>query len=153
MCRVSENTFFIYFHVKKPDLSDEQVRLFAMIFVSVGTGDTPCRYDICCADDIRFAHERDGSYITRAGTFVGANIHEAQYAQSKNDFIAKLKKQQMISSIPERSPQDCGPGCFCIGFLPRVHQIHPAFLCKTPALHGSFTGSSRVIHVCSLSMC
>ena len=34
------------------------------------------------------------SYMTdqlaRAGTSVGANIHEAQYAQSKKDFVAKL---------------------------------------------------------------
>ncbi|MDO5124226.1 MAG: four helix bundle protein [Eubacteriales bacterium] len=28
--------------------------------------------------------------LARAGTSVGANIHEAQYAQSKKDFIAKL---------------------------------------------------------------
>ena len=35
------------------------------------------------------------SYMTdqlaRAGTSVGANIHEVQYAQSKRDFIAKLE--------------------------------------------------------------
>ena len=35
------------------------------------------------------------SYMTdqlvRAGTSVGANIHESQYAQSKKDFIAKLE--------------------------------------------------------------
>ena len=29
--------------------------------------------------------------LARAGTSVGANIHEAQYAQSKKDFIAKLE--------------------------------------------------------------
>ena len=29
--------------------------------------------------------------LARAGTSVGANIHEAQYAQSRNDFIAKLE--------------------------------------------------------------
>ena len=29
--------------------------------------------------------------LARAGTSVGANIHEAQYAQSKRDFIAKLE--------------------------------------------------------------
>ena len=28
--------------------------------------------------------------LARAGTSVGANIHEAQYAQSKKDFVAKL---------------------------------------------------------------
>ena len=29
--------------------------------------------------------------LARAGTSVGANIHEAQYAHSKKDFIAKLE--------------------------------------------------------------
>ena len=29
--------------------------------------------------------------LSRAGTSVGANIHEAQYAHSKKDFIAKLE--------------------------------------------------------------
>lgn len=29
--------------------------------------------------------------LGRAGTSVGANIHEAQYAQSKKDFISKLE--------------------------------------------------------------
>ena len=29
--------------------------------------------------------------ITRSGTSIGANIHEAQYAHSKADFIAKLE--------------------------------------------------------------
>lgn len=29
--------------------------------------------------------------LARAGTSVGANIHEAQYAQSKKDYIAKLE--------------------------------------------------------------
>ena len=29
--------------------------------------------------------------LLRCGTSVGANIHEAQYAQSKKDFVAKLE--------------------------------------------------------------
>ena len=29
--------------------------------------------------------------IGRSGTSIGANIHEAQYAQGKNDFISKLE--------------------------------------------------------------
>lgn len=29
--------------------------------------------------------------LARAGTSVGANIHEAQYAHSKKDFVAKLE--------------------------------------------------------------
>lgn len=31
------------------------------------------------------------SQLARAGTSVGANIHEAQYAQSKKDFVSKLE--------------------------------------------------------------
>ena len=30
-------------------------------------------------------------HLARSGTSVGANIHEAQYAQSKKDFVAKLE--------------------------------------------------------------
>ena len=30
--------------------------------------------------------------LVRSGTSIGANIHEAQYAHGKNDFIAKLEK-------------------------------------------------------------
>lgn len=29
--------------------------------------------------------------LVRSGTSIGANIYEAQYAHSKNDFIAKLE--------------------------------------------------------------
>ena len=29
--------------------------------------------------------------IGRSGTSIGANIHEAQYAHGKNDFVAKLE--------------------------------------------------------------
>ena len=40
-------------------------------------------------------HMPKSSYMTdqlaRAGTSVGANIHEAQYAQSKKDFVSKLE--------------------------------------------------------------
>ena len=31
------------------------------------------------------------SVIERSGTSIGANIHEANYAHSKNDFISKLQ--------------------------------------------------------------
>ena len=29
--------------------------------------------------------------LLRSATSIGANLHEAQYAQSKNDFISKLE--------------------------------------------------------------
>ena len=44
------------FACKKPLLSAGQKRFFTMISVPVGTGDIPCGYDICCADEIRFAY-------------------------------------------------------------------------------------------------
>ena len=31
------------------------------------------------------------SQLARAGTSIGANIHEAQYAQSRKDFISKME--------------------------------------------------------------
>ena len=33
-------------------------------------------------------------WLLRAGTSIGANIHEAQYAQGKKDFISKLEVAQ-----------------------------------------------------------
>ena len=32
-----------------------------------------------------------GSQLLRSGTSIGANIHEAQYAQGKKDFVSKLE--------------------------------------------------------------
>ena len=32
--------------------------------------------------------------LLRSATSIGANLHEAQYAQSKNDFISKLEISQ-----------------------------------------------------------
>ena len=37
-----------------------------MISIPVGMGDLPCGYDICFADDIRFAYEGNGYYIILA---------------------------------------------------------------------------------------
>ena len=44
---------------------------------------------------VKYLKEKRESIISnqigRSGTSVGANIHEAQYAQSKRDFVAKLE--------------------------------------------------------------
>ena len=45
---------------------------------------------------IRWCENIKGHYsltnqLERSGTSIGANIHEANYAQSKNDFISKLQ--------------------------------------------------------------
>lgn len=54
-----------------------------MISVPVGMGDIPS-YDIALScDDTCLLHMKEW--------IVGVNIHEAQYAQSKKDFIAKLE--------------------------------------------------------------
>ena len=43
------------------------------------------------------AEAKEGALINqllRSGTSIGANIHEAQYAQSKKDFVSKLEIAQ-----------------------------------------------------------
>ena len=44
---------------------------------------------------VKYLKEKRESIISnqigRSGTSIGANIHEAQYAQSKKDFVAKLE--------------------------------------------------------------
>ena len=37
--------------------------------------------------------------IGRAGTSIGANIHEAQYAHGKPDFIAKLQIALKVAAV------------------------------------------------------
>ena len=44
--------------------------------------------------------------IGRAGTSIGANIHEAQYAHGKQDFIAKLQ-------IALKEANETSTGCCC----------------------------------------
>ena len=43
--------------------------------------------------DLRTRHESliVGNQIGRSGTSIGANIHEAQFAQSQSDFISKMQ--------------------------------------------------------------
>ena len=51
--------------------------------------------------------------IGRSGTSIGANIHEAQYAQSKKDFVAKLeialKESNETSSSSEKKVPSLAP--------------------------------------------
>ena len=46
--------------------------------------------------DMKSAHKESVliNQLLRSGTSIGANLHEAQYAQSKNDFISKLEIAQ-----------------------------------------------------------
>ncbi len=46
--------------------------------------------------EIKASHKEAvlANQLLRSATSIGANIHEAQYAQSKNDFISKLEIAQ-----------------------------------------------------------
>ena len=46
---------------------------------------------VCDGIDTRKGRSVLVSQIIRSATSIGANIHEANYAQSKNDFISKLQ--------------------------------------------------------------
>ena len=47
---------------------------------------------ICLVKQLKSNHESIiSNQIGRSGTSIGANIHEAQYAQGKKDFISKLE--------------------------------------------------------------
>ena len=37
--------------------------------------------------------------IGRSGTSIGANIHEAQYAQGTKDFISKLRSKKQVKRV------------------------------------------------------
>ena len=55
--------------------------------------------------ELKFKHESIiSNQIGRAGTSIGANIHEAQYAHSKADFISKLQ-----IALKEASEMKCTP--------------------------------------------
>lgn len=49
--------------------------------------------------DIKFLHKEAvlTNQLLRSGTSIGANLHEAQYAQGTKDFISKLEIAQMES--------------------------------------------------------
>lgn len=52
--------------------------------------------------------------LLRSATSIGANLHEAQYAQSKNDFISKLEIAQKETSSKGLKQADCrGFTYFC----------------------------------------
>ena len=49
------------------------------------------------------------SQIGRSGTSIGANIHEAQYAQGTKDFISKLE-----IALKKQVKRDIGLNCFIV---------------------------------------
>ncbi len=49
---------------------------------------------LCREVKMNFKEAVLANQLLRSGTSIGANIHEAQYAQSKKDFISKLEIAQ-----------------------------------------------------------
>jgi len=64
--------------------------------------------------------------LARAGTSIGANIHEAQYAQSRKDFISKL----------EIALKECSETLYWLKLLFRSNRISEADYKKSVALCG-----------------
>ncbi len=67
---------------------------FAMISVPCETGDIPCGYDICCADDIRFAYE---------GTDIISCLR-SKYIMRRQPYIILHKRYIMISHLSKKIP-------------------------------------------------
>ena len=54
---------------------------------------------INCAEFLKSNHESViANQIGRSGTFIGANMHEASYAQGNKNFISKLPNSVCIDS-------------------------------------------------------
>ena len=93
LCRIS---------YRVSDISLEKVRFYDIILSKEGAFmsenkllDLSFEFAVAIVNLVDGVTAPKSSYMTdqlaRAGTSVGANIHEAQYAQSKKDFIAKLE--------------------------------------------------------------
>ena len=65
--------------------------------------------------------------LARAGTSVGANIHEAQYAHSKADFIAKLEIALKEANETSYWLKLLNRGLYCkndfFDSLPRIYDV------------------------------
>ena len=78
---------------------------YAMLFVKEGVImsdnkllDLSFEFAVAIVELVNNVKAPKSSYMTdqlaRAGTSIGANIHEAQYAQSKKDFVSKFEIQR-----------------------------------------------------------
>ena len=95
---------------KKPLLSARQKRFFTMISVPCGTGDIPCGYDICFADDIRFAY---------AGTdIISYGISRISYRVSDISLLCFL-----VGSSPHQN--------FTMASF--FNEINPCGICEMPS--------------------
>ena len=71
--------------------------------------------------------------IGRAGTSIGANIHEAQYAHGKQDFIAKL----------QIALKEANETCYWLLLLSKTNYIVPAEYDRLESLCREGTGNIR----------
>lgn len=90
------------YHIAKGDISLKNMIIYSIITIKEGVLmsenkllDLSFEFAVAIVNLVDGVTAAKSFYMTeqlaRAGTSVGANIHEAQYAQSKRDFIAKLE--------------------------------------------------------------
>ena len=90
------------YHIANGDISLKETKNYGLIIMKEGAFmsenkllDLSFMFAVAIVNLVDGVTAPKSSYMTdqlaRAGTSVGANIHEAQYAQSKKGFIAKLE--------------------------------------------------------------
>ena len=90
------------YHIAKGDISLKSTTNYDVVLMEEGAFmsenkllDLSFEFAVAIVNLVDGVTAPKSSYMTdqlaRAGTSVGANIHEAQYAQSKKDFVAKLE--------------------------------------------------------------
>ena len=101
-CEASISYGFSVYHIAKGDISLKNATNYDIIPMKEGAFmsenkllDLSFEFAVAIVNLVDGVTAPKSSYMTdqlaRAGTSVGANIHEAQYAQSKRDFVAKLE--------------------------------------------------------------
>ena len=101
-CEASISYGNAVYHIAKGDISLKSATNYDMIPMKEGVFmsenkllDLSFEFAVAIVNLVDGVTAPKSSYMTdqlaRAGTSVGANIHEAQYAQSKKDFVAKLE--------------------------------------------------------------
>ena len=76
-----------------------------MISVPDGTGDIPCGYDICYADDICFAYDGNGYYIIFADANISYGVSRISYRVSD----ISLKRVAFYDMLNSKAVILCSP--------------------------------------------
>ena len=101
-CEASISYGNAVYHIANGDISLKNATIYDIILMKEGVFmsenkllDLSFEFAVAIVNLVDGVTAPKSSYMTdqlaRAGTSVGANIHEAQYAQSKKDFVAKLE--------------------------------------------------------------